>query len=132
MGRHEQREQIFMLLFREEFHSAEDMPEQVKLFFEDNETVVSKKDADYISRRYELIREKIPEIDIIPKNDTFCLIEVRAMSSIHLIISETADDTEVLARNLCLGKLMGRKDGSLASEDLAACELMIECIAPAS
>ena len=63
MGRHEQREQIFMLLFREEFHSAEDMPEQVKLFFEDNETVVSKKDADYISRRYELIREKIPEID---------------------------------------------------------------------
>ena len=37
MGRHEQREQLFMLLFRVEFNSLEDMPEQVKLFFEDEE-----------------------------------------------------------------------------------------------
>lgn len=63
MGRHEQREQVFKLLFRVEFNSPEDMPEQVRLFLEDTETIVHEKDAVYISERYEKIQEKIPEID---------------------------------------------------------------------
>ena len=63
MGRHEQREQIFKLLFRVEFNSQEDMPEQVKLFLEDRETVVYEKDAVYISERFQKIQEKLPEID---------------------------------------------------------------------
>ena len=29
MGRHEQREQVFKLLYRVEFHAPEDMPEPV-------------------------------------------------------------------------------------------------------
>ena len=29
MGRHEQREQVFKLLYRVEFHAPEDMPEQI-------------------------------------------------------------------------------------------------------
>ena len=37
MKRHEQRVQIFKLLFREEFHTDTEMDEQVKLFFEDEE-----------------------------------------------------------------------------------------------
>ena len=33
MNRRQIREQLFMLLFRVEFHSREDMTEQEKLFF---------------------------------------------------------------------------------------------------
>lgn len=70
MGRHEQREQIFKLLFRVEFNSAEEMPEQVKLFLEDREAVVYEKDAVYISERFEKVQEKIPEIDKLINDNT--------------------------------------------------------------
>lgn len=63
MGRHEQREQVFKLLFRVEFNSPEDMPEQIKLFIEDNEELTYQKDADYIEERYGRIQEKLPDID---------------------------------------------------------------------
>ena len=63
MGRHEQREQLFKLLFRVEFNSMEDMPEQIKLFFQDEETEYTQKAMDAISEKYEKIREKLPEID---------------------------------------------------------------------
>lgn len=63
MGRHEQREQVFKLLFRVEFNLPEDMPEQVRLFTEDNEEVPLQKDADYIQERFSKILEKLPEID---------------------------------------------------------------------
>ena len=39
MGRREQREQIFKLLFRVEFNPKEEMPEQCQLFFEDEENL---------------------------------------------------------------------------------------------
>ncbi len=70
MGRREQREQIFKLLFRVEFNSPEEMPEQVKLFLEDRETVVYEKDAVYISERFEKVQEKIPEIDKLINENT--------------------------------------------------------------
>ena len=63
MGRHEQREQLFMLLFRVEFNSREDMPEQVKLFFEDEERNGMDEFAKPITEKYEKIMEKLPEID---------------------------------------------------------------------
>lgn len=64
MGRHEQREQVFRLLFREEFHNAQDMPQQVKLFFEDEElSDISEKDMDYITGKYGKIRDAIPGLD---------------------------------------------------------------------
>ena len=34
MSRHAIRKRLFMLLFRSEFHNAEDMPEQEDLFFQ--------------------------------------------------------------------------------------------------
>ena len=34
MGRRELREQIFLLLFRVEFNNPEEMPAQLKMFFE--------------------------------------------------------------------------------------------------
>jgi len=39
MGRRELREQIFLLLFRVEFNAPEEMPEQIRMFLEDDESV---------------------------------------------------------------------------------------------
>lgn len=63
MGRRELREQIFMLLFRVEFNTVEDMPEQVRLFFADEERVMDEKDAGYISEKFAKIQGKLSEID---------------------------------------------------------------------
>jgi len=63
MGRHEQREQLFKLLFRVEFNAKEDMPEQVKLFFQDEDVEYTEKVMDTITERYQKIQEKLPEID---------------------------------------------------------------------
>ena len=63
MGRHEQREQLFKLLFRVEFNSLDDMPEQIKLFFQDEEIEYTEKAVNAISGKYDKIQEKLPEID---------------------------------------------------------------------
>lgn len=65
MGRHEQREQLFKLLFRVEFNSLDDMPEQVRLFFEDDEIEYTEQAMDSISAKYEKIQEKLSEIDAL-------------------------------------------------------------------
>ena len=70
MGRREQREQIFKLLFRVEFNSPEEMPEQIKLFMEDNEEVTYQKDVDYIEKRFAKIQEKLPDIDKLLNENT--------------------------------------------------------------
>ena len=70
MGRHEQREQLFMLLFRIEFNALEDMPEQVKLFFEDEERAEAADFAGAITEKYEKILEKLPEIDALLNEKT--------------------------------------------------------------
>lgn len=62
MSRRELREQIFKLLFRVEFNSMEDMTEQERLFFEDDEAAAGK-DAAYISDKYHGIQQKLSEID---------------------------------------------------------------------
>lgn len=63
MGRRELREQIFKLLFRVEFNEMEDMPEQEKLFFEEEENVASEKDEQYILKKYGDIVSKLEQID---------------------------------------------------------------------
>ena len=70
MGRHEQREQVFMLLFQIEFHQPEDMPRQMRLFLEGNEAIDSQKNADYIENRCQKVREKIPELDKLIDENT--------------------------------------------------------------
>lgn len=70
MGRHELREQVFKLLFRIEFNSIEEMPEQVKLFFEDSEINISEKDTVYIEEKYRRIQEKVSEIDKLINDNT--------------------------------------------------------------
>ncbi len=75
MRRHELREQVFKLLFRIEFNEPEDMPEQLKLFWEgygagEDEAPLSEKDALYISGRVEKIQEKLSELDVLINQNT--------------------------------------------------------------
>ena len=67
MGRREQREQIFRLLFRVEFNTMEEMQEQCELFFEDEENEFSEKDTAYIREKVNLILGKLQEIDDLIK-----------------------------------------------------------------
>ncbi len=65
MGRHEQREQLFKLLFRVEFNAPEDMPQQVQLFFQDDEVEYMEKTVEAISAKFALVQEKLPQIDAL-------------------------------------------------------------------
>lgn len=80
MTRSEVREHIFRLVFRIEFNEAEEMPEQLKLYFEDNykedlnsETpedddrlcLFSEEDEAYIRGKYDRIAAMIPQLDKI-------------------------------------------------------------------
>ena len=62
MTRRAIREQVFKMLFRVEFHDAEELSEQLSLHDEDLEAA---KDADkeYITSKVNAIVEKLPEID---------------------------------------------------------------------
>ena len=62
MSRRDLREQIFKLLFRVEFNSLEDMPEQEALFFE-QEDAAEGEDAEYVSDKYNKICQLLSEID---------------------------------------------------------------------
>lgn len=70
MGRREQREQIFKLLFRIEFNAPEEMPqqrdlflEQIKLPTEEEGMSAKEKDIAYISDKFSQIQNKLPQID---------------------------------------------------------------------
>ncbi len=70
MGRREQREQIFKLLFRVEFNELEEMPQQrdlfldeIKLPVEEDGLAAKEKDISYIAEKYGRIQEKLSEID---------------------------------------------------------------------
>ena len=63
MSRRELREQIFKLLFRVEFNTAEEMPDQVKYFFEDDETRASELDQAEIEVKFQKISDKLSELD---------------------------------------------------------------------
>ena len=66
------REHLFKLLFRVEFNEPDDMPDQVRLYFEDAMpeedqgscgSDIPEEDAGYIREKYEKIVAHIPEID---------------------------------------------------------------------
>ena len=72
MNRHELRERVFRLLFRVEFNSPEDMPEQIRLFCEDEEYgTYNEEDSKYVTTKYENVLDKLSEIDdLINENAT--------------------------------------------------------------
>ncbi len=63
MSRRELREQIFKFVFRVEFNDRDEMGEQEKLFFEDDEFNANEEDTKYISEKSGRILEKLDEID---------------------------------------------------------------------
>ena len=65
MSRRELREQIFKLIFRVEFNDRDEMSEQERFFFEDDELTADEKDAAYISQKGNRIIEKLDEIAAI-------------------------------------------------------------------
>lgn len=62
MGRREQRENIFQLLFMTEFNDGESMNEQQRLYLEGIEDL-KEKDRIYIQEKFQKINEKIPQLD---------------------------------------------------------------------
>lgn len=63
MGRREQREQIFRLLFRVEFHEREDMPQQVAFLWEEAEPAVAESERLAMTEKYSRILDRLSEID---------------------------------------------------------------------
>ena len=64
MTRRELRENVFMMLFRVEFHAEEELPQQLILFEEELENL-SEKDSAYINNKCNEIFGKIPELDAV-------------------------------------------------------------------
>lgn len=62
MTRRELRENVFMMLFRVEFHEEDEMPEQMVLFEEELENL-NEKDSAYINHKCNEIFAKLLEID---------------------------------------------------------------------
>lgn len=64
MTRREIREHLFRMLFRKDFHEADELREQTEFYFESLEEI-NPKDVTYIKERFNKITEKLGEIDII-------------------------------------------------------------------
>ena len=62
MRRREMREHIFKLLFMTEFNSQQEMPEQLSLYF-DNQEELAQKDQDIMKEKYSNVLEHLEEID---------------------------------------------------------------------
>lgn len=88
MKRRELREHIFELLFRIEFNSQEEMPEQLGLFFENLEAL-EEKDQVYIEEKYSHITDKLSEIDKLI-GDTADGWKVSRMGKVDLTILRLA------------------------------------------
>ena len=64
MIRTELREHVFKMLFQIEFNDPGDMPEHLKLYFENLEHATDQ-DKDYIQTKYEAIADKVEDIDAL-------------------------------------------------------------------
>lgn len=63
MSRREMRERLFKLLFRVEFNSREELAQQEKFFFEDEENSSEQEENARISEKFNKIIEKLEDID---------------------------------------------------------------------
>lgn len=64
MSRREIREHLFRMLFRKDFHKVDDLNEQIELYF----SLLDKpkeKDVEELTNRFNLVIEKLDEIDSI-------------------------------------------------------------------
>lgn len=88
MVRTELREHIFKMVFQLEFHSPDEMPENLKLYF-DNLENAADKDKEYIEKKYRAVAEKVSEIDamIDEKSETW---KTKRMGKVDLSILRLA------------------------------------------
>lgn len=70
MGRHELREQIFLLLFCAEFHDVKEMPRQARLFLENTDMGITQAESEMIETKASLVLSRIPEIDGLINDNT--------------------------------------------------------------
>lgn len=71
MGKREQREQLFKLVFMTEFNEKEEMPEQIAMYFAESQDAseeevikfLSEKEQETLSVRFEAVMDKLSEID---------------------------------------------------------------------
>lgn len=99
MSRRELREQIFKLLFRIEFNTLEEMPEQEKLFFESEDNATEEEDITYITNKYQRITEHLTEIDERINEEAECWTTDRMckvdLTIIRLAIYEILYDEDI-------------------------------------
>lgn len=88
MTRRELRENTFVLLFHKEFHSTEELQEQIEFYFE-KKGIFIEKDSDYISDRVFDILSKLNDIDA-DINEAAEGWDVSRMSKIDLTIMRLA------------------------------------------
>ena len=88
MGRREMREHIFKLLFLREFNEAEEMPEQIKLYFDEMEDLWPDQQT-YMENKYDRIQEHLEEIDRI-LNEKSTGWKTKRMSKVDLNILRLA------------------------------------------
>ena len=88
MGRKEMREHIFKLLFLREFNEAEEMPEQIKLYFDEMEDLGPDQQT-YMENKYDRIQEHLEEIDRI-LNEKSTGWKTKRMSKVDLNILRLA------------------------------------------
>ncbi len=69
MKRSDLREHIFRLLFISAFQDAQEMPDQFRLYFEEQEGI-GEQDEAYIREKAHKIVEKTPEIDALLNSRT--------------------------------------------------------------
>lgn len=62
MGRSKIREHIFKLLFMSQFNEAEEMPQQMAMYFDELEEL-GEEDRAYMESKYAKVTEHLPEID---------------------------------------------------------------------
>lgn len=65
MSRREIREHLFRMLFHKEFYNAEELDEQLELYFDNLEKVPTAEQISEVTRRFNAILEKTPEIDTV-------------------------------------------------------------------
>lgn len=88
MNRSKLRENIFKLLFMTEFNGAEEMPEQLSMYFSEIEDL-NEKDRAYMEAKYQNIIDREAQIDAL-LNDASSGWKTSRMSKVDLTILRLA------------------------------------------
>lgn len=98
MGRSELREHIFRILFRIEFNTREEMPEQLDMYFEQLESI-KDSEKEYVAEKYFNIERCVEEIDTLINEHTTGWKTSRMnkvdLTILRLAVYEMKKDTEI-------------------------------------